>query len=365
MPMKWIFLGFDTEILYNGTMHFYLGLVILAFLVTSGLMVPFIGLLYKLRFTRKTELNEVRKSATKAFLAIRQMHAVKAGVPTGGGILVALVVVVLFAFAFMFREGEGSMGPLSGYNFWGEVGALVVTFLGFGLLGFYDDVIKIFGFAKSNFFGLRMRHKLMFQVVLGMISAGILWLGLGIDIVNIPYMGAVHLGWWYFPLATFLIVGFANAFDFTDGLDGLSCGLLMVCLLAFWVISVAALDHVLSVFIALWLGGLLAFLYFNIFPARIMLGNMGGLAFGATLAVVGLLSGKMVAMLVIGGVFLAEGMSSLLQLFSKKFMKKRLFPIAPLHHWLQLIGWEEPKIVARAWLVGLMLAIFGVWLAFL
>ncbi len=96
-----------------------------------------------------------------------------------------------------------------------------------------------------------------------------------------------------------------------------------------------------------------------------MLGNMGGLAFGGTLAMVGLLSGKIVALVIIGGIFLAEGMSSLLQILSKRFMKHRLFPIAPFHHWLQLMGWEEPKIVARAWLAGIVLAIFGVWLAYL
>jgi phospho-N-acetylmuramoyl-pentapeptide-transferase len=141
--------------------------------------------------------------------------------------------------------------------------------------------------------------------------------------------------------------------------------LLFICLLAFWVVAARNLDHILMIFISLWIGSLLAYLYFNVYPARIMLGNMGGLAFGATLAVIGLLSGKMVAMMIISGIFLAEGASSFLQLFSKRFMKKRIFPIAPLHHWLQLLGWEEPKIVMRAWMAGLVLAIFGVWLAVL
>jgi phospho-N-acetylmuramoyl-pentapeptide-transferase len=188
---------------------------------------------------------------------------------------------------------------------------------------------------------------------------------LGINFVNIPFFGRIELGIGYLFLAAFLIVTFANAFDITDGLDGLSCGLLAICLMAFWVISLTDLDHVMATFVAVWLGSIIAYLYFNIYPARIMLGNVGGLAFGATLAILGLLSGKIVALLVIGGVFLAEGLSSMLQLLSKKLLPRRLFPIAPLHHWLQLIGWEEPKIVARAWLVGMGLAIFGVWLAVL
>jgi len=327
------------------------------------LFVPFINLLFKLHFTRKKETEEKRENATKAFYEIRKMHAVKVGLLTGGGILVSLVVFVVSAVGLYFVSKQPNFLP--GYPFSAEVGVLLFTFAGFGLLGFYDDLVKIFGFNKSGFFGLRMRHKLILQWMIALVSAGIMYWGLKIDFLYIPGIGILHLGIGYFLLAAFLIVGMANAFDITDGLDGLSCGLLFICLMAFWAISAANLDGVMTVFIPVWVGALIAFLYFNIFPARIMLGNMGGLAFGATLAVVGLLSGKILVLLLVAGVFIAEGTSSMLQLFSKRFMKKRIFPIAPLHHWLQLIGWEEPKIVARAWLLGLVLALFGLWLAFL
>jgi len=344
-------------------MHFYYGLVIAAFVVTAVGMVPFINLLYKWKFTRKSETDELRKNATESFYKIREIHAVKVGVPTGGGIWLTLVVASMFSIVF------GVIGPAKGftggYNLMGELIVIFSTFVGFGFLGFYDDLIKIFGYKKTGFFGLRMRHKLILQTAAAVaISLG-LFMWLGIDFVNLPGIARIHLGWGYVGLAAFLIVGFANAFDITDGLDGLSCGLLFICLLAFWVVAARNLDHILMIFISLWIGSLLAYLYFNVYPARIMLGNMGGLAFGATLAVIGLLSGKMVAMMIISGIFLAEGASSLLQLFSKRFMKKRIFPIAPLHHWLQLLGWEEPKIVMRAWMAGLVLAIFGVWLAVL
>lgn len=342
-------------------MRFYLEFLLMTFGITVGLYVPFISLLYRWKFTRRRETDEIRKDATANFYKIREMHAGKAGTPTGGGILVVLMVLVVCFLVFVRLFFNDSL--FSGHPLWGELAALGVVFGGFAILGFYDDVVKIFGFAKTGFFGLRMRHKFILQWLIGLIVAGILYWGLGIDFVNLPFWGRIELGVGYFFLAAFLIVGFANAFDFTDGLDGLAGGLLLICLLAFWGISMAALDGILSVFIAVWLGALMAFLYFNIFPARIMLGNTGGLAFGATLAVVGLLSGKIVALLVIAGIFWIEGLSSLLQLFSKKFMKRRLFPIAPIHHWLQLVGWEEPKIVSRAWVAGIFLAIFGVWLA--
>jgi phospho-N-acetylmuramoyl-pentapeptide-transferase len=344
-------------------MHFYFGLVMAAFGITFLGMIPFIGLLFKIKFTRRGEETEKRKGATEAFYKIRGMQSAKPPLATGGGIWLTVAVAVMFAVVF------GVVGPsrgfTGGYNLMGELTVIFATFAGFGILGFYDDLIKIFGYKKTGFFGLRMRHKLILQTAIAFAIAMGLFMWLGIDIVNLPGIATIHLGWGYAILAAFLIVGFANAFDITDGLDGLSCGLLMICLMAFWVIAAQNLDHVLMVFISLWIGSLIAYLYFNVYPARIMLGNMGGLAFGATLAVIGLLSGKMVAMMIISGVFLAEGASSLLQLYSKKYMKHRIFPIAPIHHWLQLIGWEEPKIVLRGWLVGLVLAIFGVWLAVL
>ena len=123
------------------------------------------------------------------------------------------------------------------------------------------------------------------------------------------------------------------------------------------------MDTALSFFLTLWLGSIIAFLYFNVYPARIWLGDVGSLSFGATLAVVGILLGKVMALVIIGGLFFIEITSSLIQLLSKKFRHKKIFIVAPTHLWLQYLGWEEPKIVQRAWLAGIMLAIFGVWLA--
>jgi phospho-N-acetylmuramoyl-pentapeptide-transferase len=146
-------------------------------------------------------------------------------------------------------------------------------------------------------------------------------------------------------------------------LDGLAGSILLVALFALWLLSASILDTPLSFFLALWLGSLIAFLYFNVYPARIWLGDVGALAFGATLAVVGLLLGKVMALLVIGGIFVAEILSSFLQLIWKKWFKKKLFSVAPFHLWLQLKGWEEPKIVSRAILATIMLAVVGIWLA--
>jgi phospho-N-acetylmuramoyl-pentapeptide-transferase len=244
-----------------------------------------------------------------------------------------------------------------------EVNVIFFSFISFGILGLYDDIMKFFGFKKNGFFGLKLWQKFTIQWILAFVIAFLLFFNLKIDILYVPFLGVFKLGWLYPPFAAFVIVSFVNAVNITDGLDGLACGLLMICLFAFWLLSASILDTPLSVFLALWLGALIAFLYFNVYPARAYLGDVGALSFGATLAVIGLLLGKIVGLVVIGGLFVIEILSSLLQLLSKQFLKRKLFPVAPLHLWLQMKGWEEPKIVMRAWLAGLMLALFGMWLA--
>jgi len=118
-------------------------------------------------------------------------------------------------------------------------------------------------------------------------------------------------------------------------------------------------------FIGVWLGGLLAFLYFNIYPARIILGDTGALSFGAMFAVIGLILGKAFALPMIGGVFILEIVTSLVQLLSKKYLKRKMFTVAPFHLWLQLRGWEEPKVVMRLWLLSIIFSIFGLMIAFM
>jgi phospho-N-acetylmuramoyl-pentapeptide-transferase len=157
-------------------------------------------------------------------------------------------------------------------------------------------------------------------------------------------------------------MAFANFFNISDGLDGLSCGLLMIALFAFWFLSSHSLDTPISLFLALWLGALIAFLYFNVFPARIWLGDVGSLSFGATIALIAIILGKLVPLIVVGIPFIVEGLSSAIQIVSKVYFKRKIFPAAPIHLTLQKYGWEEPKIVFRAWLAGIVLAVVALWL---
>lgn len=341
-------------------MALLLGLLIFSFSITSLCLVPFINLLYRFRFTRQVQ--KTKDAFNRPTPIFDRLHAHKVGTPVGGGLLVIVVVTFLFFLLFPLAKYLGvfvtHVYPISE-----ELHVIFLTFISFGILGLYDDLMKFFHFKQTGFFGLRLRHKFIIQWILALIIASLLYFNLKIDIFYVPFLTTFNFGWLYIPFAAMVIVSFANAVNITDGLDGLSSGVLMVALFAFWLLSASILDTPLSFFLALWLGSLIAFLYFNVYPARIWLGDVGALAFGATFAVVGLLLGKVMALLIIGGIFVIEILSSFLQLLSKNFLKKKIFPVSPFHLWLQYKGWEEPKIVTRAILASIMLALVGVWFA--
>lgn len=344
------------------TLPLALGLILFSFLITSALIVPFIDLLYKFKLTRRKEAP--KKGKVPLF---DKLHDSKAGTPVGGGVLIIAVVTTIFALMFPFANHMGVYIQHS-YNLKIELFIIYFTFLSFGLLGLLDDLIKIAGKANKGalgmLFGLKRSHKFVLQWILALAIGYTMYDQLGIQILHIPLIDKViHFGPWYVPFAAFVIVAFSNAFNITDGLDGLSSGLLVICLLAFGSLAAASLDTPLSLFIALWIGSLIAFLYFNVWPARIWLGDAGALSFGAMLAVIGLLTGSIIALLVIGGIFVIEIASSAIQIIGWRVFKRPIFPLAPIHHSFLARGWEEPKIVMRAWLAGIILAIFGLWLA--
>lgn len=329
------------------------GFAILSLFITSILIVPFIDFLYKLKLQRQSQkTRDIFNNRTYIF---DKLHEWKVGTPIGGGILIIFVVTILTLWAYGLFKVE--------VRLW-EIFVLLFSFIGFGVLGFYDDVKKILNVEHTGFFGMRFKHKFIIQWILALVIGWVLYLN-GYTFVHIPSMGTIFLGPFYILFAAFVIVSFTNAFNITDGLDGLSCGLLLICLCAFLVISKSLLNEFLAIYIAILLGAVGAFLYFNIYKARLWLGDVGSLSLGAALAVIGLLTGKEIAVAVIGGVYIVEVGSSLIQILSKKFMKKKAFPIAPLHLYFLKKGWEEPKVVMRGWLLGFAFALIGLYLAFL
>lgn len=338
-----------------------LGLTLISFILTALAAIPFINLLYRLKFQRQQEVHVLSPIFTK-------LHAWKVGTPNSGGVLIILITVLM---GWYFLQPELSFAKSPG----------LIIFLGlllYGALGFYDDIKKYFGYQKDKFWGLRLRYKLILQIVFALILGELIFQHLGVNglvSLEVPWLGNFMIPEFiYVAFAAFVIVASVNAFNITDGVDGLASGLLFLSLTSFLVIALArispnlftspAIDQITQV-IAIWMGAVLAFLYFNIYPARVWMGDSGALAFGGGLAVLALLLGVPFIFIVLGAVYVIETVSSLLQWYSMRYMTHKLFLIAPLHHHFEAKGWPETKVTMRFWLAGALASIFGLYLFFL
>ncbi len=326
-----------------------LGLVLTSFILTSLLLVPFIDLLFFLK-RRKKNITPLSNTPIHNIL----LEGKDLETPVGGGLLIIPIVLILTVVVLTLTSSLDK-----------QLYPLLFALVSFGGIGFLDDIRKMFSVFSGKYSGMKTRYILLLQIIFATAIASILYSYLGFNNIFVPLFGNVVLGAWYIPLAAFIIISFANAFNFSDGLDGLSTGLLAICLFAFLVLAHSVFNQTLGVFVGIWIGALIAYLYFNVFPARVYLGDAGAFAFGATLAVVGLLTGKVIGLAVIGGMYIVIAASSLLQILSKRFLKRKLLPVAPIHMYFKYIGWEEPKIVMRFWLAGSIFAILGLWLALL
>lgn len=344
-----------------------LGLVLMSFFITSLLLIPFIDYLFHLR--RKYRNHPIDETTTSSINTLKASPVVDSttpihnrilkgkdvDTPVGGGLLLIPLLIVLSSLVvFMTSKSLNT-----------ELLILAFSLVSFGFIGFLDDVKKISTAFSGKYAGIKGRYIFGLQILFALIISLMLYFLLGFNNIFIPIFGNVVLGLAYIPLAVFAIISFSNAYNISDGLDGLSSGLLTICLFAFLVLANTVFDLTLSIFVGVWIGALIAYLYFNVFPARIYLGDAGAYGFGAALAVVGLLTGKILGLGIIGAVYIIIIGSSLMQIISKRFFNKKLFPVAPIHMYFKYIGWEEPKIVIRFWLAGAIFAILGLWLAIL
>ncbi|MDA8223852.1 phospho-N-acetylmuramoyl-pentapeptide-transferase [Desulfosporosinus sp.] len=282
-------------------------------------------------------------------------HLKKAGTPTMGGIIFLVGIIVS---ALLTAEQPTSL----------EMVTLVGITLGFGLIGFVDDFIKV---VMHRSLGLRAYQKLIGQFSLAFILmwVSVHWLGRGTD-VAIPFTSIhLELGWFYYVFVSLVIVLMTNAVNLTDGLDGLAAGSTMFAGVAYVLIAllaaihgVAVLAHEtdMAVFAAALVGGTLGFLRFNTYPARIFMGDTGSLALGGALASLAVLTKSELVFIVIGGLFAAEALSVIIQVISFQTTGKRIFRMSPLHHHFELVGWSEWKVVIVFWSVALICAIMGI-----
>jgi phospho-N-acetylmuramoyl-pentapeptide-transferase len=277
------------------------------------------------------------------------------GTPTMGGLMI-IVPVVLITVAL-------NIANLFGRTLIGRsILVPIFVMLAFGALGFVDDLAGVRG-RKGQ--GLMARTKFLWQFVIAVPTALVFYFLLDIHSVALPRVPQkIDMGLWYIPVATLLIVGFSNAVNLTDGLDGLAGSTAAVPFVAYGVIANLQGQTWLAAFCFTVTGAIMAFLWFNAYPAQMFMGDVGALALGATLAVVALMTGQWLLLPIIGIVFVAEAMSDILQVaYFKLTGGKRLFKMAPLHHHFELLGWSETHITQRFWLISVLAGMLGVALA--
>lgn len=294
-----------------------------------------------------------------------KMHAKKAGTPTMGGILVwGTVLAVIAGFSAVAALAPDS--PLAAFNFLSRsqtllpLGALVAT----ALVGLVDDYLNVRRIGPHGG-GLRARHRLLIYAAIAAVGAWWFAAKLGWDLLHVPFVGTFNIGLWYVPFFLLVIVSTAFSVNETDGLDGLAGGTMFAAFAAFAVIAFAQGRYDLAVFCGAIIGALLAFLWFNIHPARFFMGDTGAMALGVTLGIIAMLTNAAFLLPVIGVVFVLESLSVLLQVSWRKLFKRKLFRSAPFHHHLEARGWPEPQIVMRLWVVAFVAAALGVALALL
>jgi phospho-N-acetylmuramoyl-pentapeptide-transferase len=273
-------------------------------------------------------------------------HYGKAGTPTMGGIL--MVGVVLFLAMALRIEDAATLTPM-------------LTLMGVGILGAVDDFVNV-----RTGIGMRGRWKLVWQTMVALLAGFYISRHFDLTGLNIPFVGQVEVA----PLLligfiAFVIVGTSNAVNLTDGLDGLAGGVLIFSFVAYLLISLVPIEGVklaqpnLAVFCALVIGALMGFLWFNVHPAQIFMGDSGSLSLGATLAVVATVNGQLPLLAIVGIVFFAVIMSVVVQVVSYRTRGRRIFRMTPLHHHFELVGWAEEKITLRFWIVAALAALLG------
>lgn len=315
----------------------------LAFAAAMALTPVYTHFAFKHKAWKQARTNAVTGEAAPVY---QKLHAAKHKrlIPTMAGVVMILAITVV-TISLNWSRSQTYL-PLF----------VLVTA---GIVGLIDDYLNIRG---ENLAVAGMRAKLKFMLILGIAAASALYFYFKLDfsIIHVPAVGDFDIGLWYIPLFMLVIVSTANAVNITDGLDGLSGGLLALAFSAFAVIAMAQGNYGIAGFCAAVVGAVLSYTWFNIFPARFFMGDSGAFALGTALGVVAMLTNSVFVLPIIGAVFVAEAGSSSLQILSKRIRKKKIFLSAPIHHHFEAIGWPETKVTMRFWIIGAVCAVCGI-----
>lgn len=320
-------------------------LSVAAFLLAMFMTPIYTFFAYRFKFWKKQRETSTTGEKLTVF---NKLHAekFKRNIPTMAG----LIFVSVIAVVTLFNLDRGQT--------WLPLAALV----GGAFVGLFDDIINLRG-NGSGVAGMRSSLKFVTITTIGLLLGWFFYAKLGFDIIHVPFVGDWELGWLIVPLFAFAVVATGNAVNISDGLDGLAGGLAAISYGAFGIISILQGQFILAGFCFTVVGALMSYLWFNIYPARFFMGDIGSFALGTSLGVVAMLTNTLLLLPIIGLVFVVEAGSSLIQIFSKRVFKRKIFLSAPVHQHLQAIGWEETKVTMRFWVVANIVAFVGIILA--
>lgn len=319
---------------------------VLAFVIAMLLTPVYTFVAYRFKFWKRQRTESTTGEALTVFT---KLHAnkFKRNIPTMAGMVFVLaIVIVTFLFNIDRRETWLPLAALAG-------GAIV---------GLIDDIINIRGKGKGAA-GLRSQLKFLMIAGIGVVLGWYFFEKLGISSVHVPFIGEWNLGWLIIPLFAFVVVATGNAVNISDGLDGLAGGLAAISFTGFGIIALLQGNPPLAIFCFTVVGALLSYLWFNIYPARFFMGDVGSFALGTSLGVVAMLTDSLFILPIIGLLFVVEAGSSLIQITSKRFFKRKIFISAPIHHHLEAIGWPETKVTMRFWVIAAVMSFVGVMVA--
>lgn len=316
----------------------------LSFLVAILWTPLFTDFLYKNRLGKKIRQTAFDEKKAPIFYAL---HKHKENTPTMGGLLIWITTAVITVLMNLSRAQT-----------WLPLFTLVAT----GVIGAVDDLMNIHGIGPNRG-GLRFRWKLLSYLVIALIGAYWFYVKLGWNSIAIPGLGSFEIGFWYIPLFVAVIVFTTFCANETDGLDGLAAGTMASSFAAFGVIALLQGKVELAAFCGTILGSLLAFLWFNVYPARFFMGDTGAISLGMTLGVLAFLTNTVVLLPLIAFILYVEGLSAVIQILSKRFRGgKKVFRSAPIHHHFEALGWPEPRITMRFWIISAITTILGLFI---
>lgn len=317
-----------------------------AFLLSMALTPLYTYFAYRYKFWKQQRSTSTLGEKLEVFT---KLHAQKfdRSIPTMAGVI-GIVAISVVTYFFNWSRAET----------WLPLAAL----LGGGAVGIIDDIINIRG-NGSGVAGMRSSLKFIMVIAMSLVLGWFFYAKLGYTSVHIPYMGDITLGVWIVPLFVLAVVSTGNAVNISDGLDGLAGGLLAISYATFGVIGLLQGHVMIAGFCFTVVGSLLSYLWYNIYPARFFMGDVGSFAFGTSLGVVAMLTNTLFLLPIIGIVFVAEAGSSLLQITSKRLFKRKIFISAPVHHHFEAIGWPETKVTMRFWVLGCISGFIGLLMA--